>query len=227
MAQVSSVYNGHTNGLHTILSTGDGQYTCVDHQHGSPIKMTLTTTASMSPAHASTPLPNNTPIEIVSSGFDVVVGKTSVQAPTQIDFLVEPWAMSLSHTIHFHLVFLPGHIVSSMVDRQCMTLCPSQFSFENDRIIVQYTDRKNAKHTESVLCRYLAPYSPQKGGGRVVFIEGARTGSICNVKKAKHAEGTLDLVTSKQELIVKQDRRTCCGVEAHIELCRCTTFLPL
>ena len=135
--------------------------------------------------------------------------------------------MSLSHTNYFQLVFLPGHIVGSMVDHQCMTLCPSQFSLENDRITVQYTDRKNAKHTESIFCRHLAPYSPQKGGGSVVFIRGARAGLVCSVKKAKCAEGTLDLVTTEQELILKQDRHICCGVELHVESCHCNTFLPL
>ena len=126
--------------------------------------------------------------------------------------------MLLSHMTHFHLVFLPGHIIGSMVNHQSMTLCPSQFSFENDCIIIWYTDRKNAKHTESILCQYLALYSPQKGGGRVVFIKGARTGSVCNVKKTKCAEGTLDLVTSEQELIVKQDRCTV-AVWKHILSC--------
>ena len=109
MAQVSYVSNGHTNGLHTILSARDGQYTCVDRQHGSPIKMTLATTASTStarasiplPTHALTPLPDDTPMEMISSRFDVVPGETSVRAPTQIDFLAEPWVMSLSHTNHF------------------------------------------------------------------------------------------------------------------------------
>lgn len=33
--------------IHTIISAGDGQHTCANHQHGSPIKMTLTTTAPM------------------------------------------------------------------------------------------------------------------------------------------------------------------------------------
>ena len=78
MAQVSYVSNGPTNGLHTILSARDGQYTCVDCQHGLPIKMTLATTASMSTAHMSTPLPNDTPTDMVLSRFDVVPGKTSV-----------------------------------------------------------------------------------------------------------------------------------------------------
>ena len=118
MTQVSYVSNGHTNSLHTILSARDGQYTCVDRQHSSPIKMTLATTASTSTACALTPLPDDTPMEMISSRFNVVPGETSVRAPTQIDFLVEPWAMSLSHTNHFQLVFLLGHIVSSMIDCQ-------------------------------------------------------------------------------------------------------------
>ena len=67
-------------------------------------------------------------------------------------------------------------------------------------------------------------YSPQKVGGSVVFIRGARTGLVCSVKKAKCAEGTLDLVTTEQELILKQDRHICCGVEPHVKLCRCNTF---
>ena len=125
----------------------------------------------------------------------------------QIDFLAQPWAMSLSHMHHFQLVFLLRHIVSSMVNCQCMMLCPSQFSLTNDHITIQYTDCKNAKHTESILCRYLVLYSPQKGGGSVMFIKGARAGSVCSVKKAKRAQGTLDLITIKQELIRGQDRQ--------------------
>ena len=44
---VSSVSNGQANGIHTVISAGDGQHTYANHQHGSPIKMTLTTTAPM------------------------------------------------------------------------------------------------------------------------------------------------------------------------------------
>ena len=127
--------------------------------------------------------------------------------------------ISLSHTNHFQLVFLPGHIVGSMVNHQSMTLCPSQFSFENDCITIQYMDCKNTKHTESVLCQHLALYSPQEEGGSVMFIEGARAGLVCSVKKAKCAEGMLDLVIIEWELIMKQDRHICCGVEAHVALC--------
>ena len=57
-----------------------------------------------------------------------------------------------------------------IVDRQCMTLCPSQFSFENDCITIQYMDCKIAKHAESILCQYLALYSPQKGGGCWIWL---------------------------------------------------------
>ena len=114
-----------------------------------------------------------------------------------------------------------------MVNRQCMMVCPSQFSFENDHITIQYMDHKDAKHTESIVCQHLVPYSPQKGGGSVMFIKGARAGVVCSVKKAKCTEGTLDLVTIKWELIMKEDRHICCGVEAHVELCRCSTFPPL
>lgn len=165
--------------------------------------------------------------DAVVSGLDVVPGESTAREPTQIDFLAEPWAASLSRTNHFLLIFLPGHTVGSMVDRQCMTLCPSQFSLQNDRIAVQYVDRKHTKHTESVRCQHLAPYSPQKGGGSVVFIKGARTGSVCSVKKAKRVEGTLDLVTIEQDHISKEDRHNCCGIEAHVDPCRCSTFPPL
>ena len=88
-------------------------------------------------------------------------------------------------------------------------------------------DHKNAKHTESVFCQHLTPYPPQQGGGCVVFIRGARAGLVCSVKKAKHTEGTLDLVTIEQELILKQDRHIYCGVEPHVKLCHCNTFPPL
>ena len=70
----------------------------------------------------------------------------------QIDFLAELWVMSLSHMTHFQLVSLQGYIVGAMVDCQCMMLCPSQFSFENNHIIVQSTDWKNTKCTKSILC---------------------------------------------------------------------------
>ena len=63
---------------------------------------------------------------------------------------------------------------------QCMMLCPSEFSFENDCITIQYTDYKNTKHTESVFCRNLALYSPQKGDGGVAFIKGVRAGWCCH-----------------------------------------------
>ena len=189
--------------------------------------MALTTTISASTICMATPLPDDTPVETVPSGFNVVPGETSVWEPMQINFLAELWVMLLSHMHYFQLVFLPGHIVSSMVDHQCMMLCPSQFSLTNDCITVQYMDRKNAKHTESILCQYLVPHSPQKGGGSVVFIKGARAGSVFSVKKAKHAQGTLDLITIEQELIRGQDIHICCSVERHVESCCCITFPPL
>ena len=64
-------------------------------------------------------------------------------------------------------------------------------------------------------------------GVEVMFIEGARASLVCGVKKAKRAEGTLDLVTIEQELIRKQDRHICCGVEVHVGSCRCISFPPL
>ena len=188
--------------------------------------MTVTTTPSVSTTRAVT-LHNDTATETAPSDFDVVPGESSIREPTRIDFLAKVWATSLSHSHHFHLKFLPGHIVGSMVDCQCMTICPSGFSFGNDRITVKYTDRKNNKHTESVLCRNLAPFSPQKGGGFIMFTKGERAGIVCSVKKAKRSEGTLDLVNMEQEMIRKQDRHICCSVEAHAESCRCSTFPPL
>ena len=146
--------------------------------------MTVTTTPSASTAHVVTPLPDDTATETAPSGFDVVPGESSIREPTQIDFLVKAWATSLSRSHHFHLKFLPGHIVSSMVNRQCMTICPSGFSFSNDRITVKYTDQKNNKHTESILCQNLAPFSPQKGGGFIMFTEGERAGTVCSALKA-------------------------------------------
>ena len=49
-----------------------------------------------------------------------------------------------------------------------------------------------------------------------MFIKGARARLVFSVKKAKHTEGTLDLITIEQELILKQDRHICCGVEPHV-----------
>ena len=60
-----------------------------------------------------------------------------------------------------------------------------------------------------------------------MFIGGARARLVCSVKKAKHTEGPLDLVTIEQELILKQDRHICCGVESHVKSSCCNTFLPL
>ena len=188
--------------------------------------MTVATTPSMSTTHTVTPLPNDTATETAPSGFDVVPGKSSIREPTRIDFLAKAWATSLSCSHHFHLKFLPGHIVGSMVNHQCMTMCPFGFSFSNDHITVKYTDQKNDKHTEFILCWNLAPFSPQKGGGFIVFTKGERAGTVCSVKKAKRSEGTLDLVNMEQEMIRKQDRHICCSVEAHAESCHCSTFPP-
>lgn len=191
--------------------------------------MTIAIAPSKSPARSPvrtpTPPPDDILPETAPSGFVVDAGESSIREPTGIDFLAEAWAMQMSDSHHFQLTFLPGYIVGSMVDRQCMTVCPSGFSLGGDRITVKYTDRKNDKHTESVLCRYLGPFGPQKSGGKVVFTQGARVGEVCGVKKANRAAGTLDLITTRQEIIKKQARRICCGVEVHCDgSCRCINF---
>ena len=160
------------------------------------------------------------------SGFDVVPGETSLRDPTSIDFLAQPWAMSLSHLHHFQLIFLPGHVVGAMIDRTCMTVCPSGFAINNDRITVMYTDKFGKPNTEFVLCRHLAPYLPQKRNVKVVLLRGPKMGAICDVKKAKRVECIYDL-TIQQEQLKKQEMKNCCGVVPHANDCRCSIFPPL
>jgi len=188
--------------------------------------MTYGIKASTSAEHSATPPPDDIPMETTPSGFDVVPGEASLREPTPIDFLMEPWAMSLSRSHHFQLIFLPGHIVGAMIDRTCTTICPSGFAVNNDKITVMYTDKFGRPHTESVLCRHLAPYSPQKRNVNVVILRGPKMGDICHVKKAKRVERIYDLETPQREQLKKQEMKNCCGVEAHVNDCRCSTFPP-
>lgn len=161
------------------------------------------------------------------SGFDVVPGEASIREPTPIDFLADPWAKSFSLSHHFQLIFLPGHDVAAMIDRTCMTVCPSGFVTDNDRITVMYTDKFGRRHTECVLCRHLAPYLPQKRNVNVVLLLGPKVGEVCHVKTAKRVQRTYDLTTSQQEQLKTQEMKSCCGVEVHIDGCRCIGFPSL
>ena len=189
--------------------------------------MTHGITAPTSTKRPATPLPDDIPVDSTPSGFDVVPGESSLREPTRIDFLAHPWAMSLSHSHHFQLVFLPGHIVGAMIGRTCMTICPSGFAINNNLITVMYTDKFGRPQTESVLCRHLAPYLPQKRNVNVVLLSGPKMGDVCHVNKAKRVARIYDLTTLRQERLNKQDMGNCCGVEAHANSCRCSTFPSL
>ena len=150
-----------------FFSSGrDGQYTCINHQHSLPLKITHTiniSTALTFTERFTTPLPDDIPTESTPSGFDVVPGETSFsREPTAIDFLAEAWAKSLSLSHHFWLVFLTGHIDSAMIGHTCMTICPSGFATINDKITIMYTNKFGWPHTESILCHHLALHSPKK-----------------------------------------------------------------
>ena len=107
--------------------------------------------------------------------------------------------MSLSHSHHFQLIFLPGHIVGAMIGRTCMTICPSGFAINNNLITVMYTDKFGRPQTESVLCRHLAPYLPQKRNVNVVLLSGPKMGDVCHVNKAKRVARIYNLTTLQQE----------------------------
>ena len=100
----------------------------------------------------------------------LITGEMSLRDPTPVDFLAQPWVMSLSHLHHFQLIFLPGHIVGAMIDHTCMTVCPSGFAINNDRITVMYTDKFGKPNTESVLCHHLALYLPQKCNVNIILL---------------------------------------------------------
>ena len=127
--------------------------------------------------------------------------------------------MSLLHSHHFQLVFLPGHIVGAVIDCICMTISPSGFAINNDQITVMYTDKCGQPHTESVLCCHLALYSLQKHNVNVVLLRGPKIGNVCHVKKAKRVECIYDLETPQQEQLKKQEMKDCCGVEVHVNNC--------
>ena len=97
--------------------------------------------ASTSAEHPATPPLDDIPMETTLLGFDIVPGETSLREPTPIDFLAEPWAMSLLCSHHFQLIFLPGHNVGAMIDCMCATICPSGFAINNNKITVMYTNK--------------------------------------------------------------------------------------
>ena len=168
---------------------------CVDCQHSVPVKITHGINALTSAEHPATPPPDDTPVDSTPSGFDVVPSEMSLRDPTPVDFLVQPWAMSLSHSHHFQLIFLPSHVVGAMIDCTCMTVCPSGFAINNDRITIMYTNKFGKPNTESILCRYLAPYLPQKHNVNIILLRGLKMGNIWHVKKAKRVERIYDLMT--------------------------------
>ena len=158
----------------------------------------------------------------------LITGEMSLRDPTTVDFLARPWVMSLSHLHHFQLIFLPGHIVSAMIDHTCMTVCPSGFAINNDRITVMYTDKFGKPNTESVLCHHLALYLPQKCNVNIILLRGLKMGNICHVKKAKRVEHIYNLMTLQQEQLKRVEMKNCCGVKAHaLNDCHCSTFFPL
>ena len=202
----------------------------MDCQHGVPVKITHGINALTSTEHPATPPPNDIPVDSTLSGFDVVLGETSLRDPTPVDFLVQPWAMSLSHLHHFWLIFLLSHIVSAMIDHTWMTVCPSGFAINNDRITVMYTNKFGKPNTESILCRHLALYLPQKCNVNVnvILLRGLKMGNVCHVKKAKRVEHIYDLTTLQQEQLKRVEMKNCCGVKAHaLNDCHCSTFFPL
>ena len=215
-----------------FFSSGrDGQYTCINHQHSLPLKITHTiniSTALTFTEHFTTPLPDDIPTESTPSGFDVVPGETSFsREPTAIDFLAEAWAKSLSLSHHFWLVFLTGHIDSAMIGHTCMTICPSGFATINNKITVMYTNKFGQPHTESILCRHLAPHSLKKCNVNIIILRGSKVGVICHVKKAESVKHTYNLMTPQQEQLKKQEMKDHCGVEAHANNCQCSIFCPL
>ena len=134
----------------------------------------VTTIASSVHSCSATPLPIDPPVgSAATSGFDVIPGEASKCLPTAINFLAQSW--------------LPGHPVSSLVDHQCMTVCPLDFSLIKETITVMFSNKNAHKHIDTALCRHLTCFTPKKSQVYVAVLRGPRMGQVCKIDKVYRA----------------------------------------
>ena len=199
---------------------------CVDLQHGSQKTKVVATGSSVPPSRSVTPLPTDTPVgSAATSGFDVIPGEASERSPTTINFLTQPWAATLSQSHHFQFTFLPRHPVGSLVDRQCMTVRPSDFSLVKETITVMFSDKNANNHIDTVLCRNLTRFTPKKSQVFVVVLRGPRMGQVCNLKKVYRAKQMYSLKPEQGEEF-EESWLNCCAVQPHEDgKCPCAKYL--
>ena len=109
-----------------------------------------------------------------TSGFNVIPGEASKCSPTTIEFLTQPWAVTLSQSHHFQFTFLPGHCIGSLVDHQCMTVCPLNFSLIKEAITIMFSDKNAHKHIDTALCHHLMHFTLKKSQVYVAVLLGPR-----------------------------------------------------
>lgn len=187
----------------------------------------LVTTRSSVPSRSATPLPTEPPVESAApSVFDVIPGEASERSSTAIDFLAQPWVATLSQSHHFQFTFLPGHPVGPLVDRQCMTVRPSDFSLIKETITVMFTDKNARNHIDTVLCRHLTRFTPKKSRVYVVVLHGPRMGQVCEVKKVHRSKQIYGLKL-EQGGEFQESWLNCCAVQPHEDgKCLCVKYLP-
>ena len=199
---------------------------CVDLQHGSQKMKVVATGSSVPPSCSITPLSTDTPAgSAATSGFDVIPGEASECLPITIDFLAQPWAATLSQSHHFQFTFLSHHPISSLVDCQCMTIRPSNFSLVKETITDMFSDNTANNHINTVLCHNLTWFTPKKSQVFIVVLHGPRMGQVCNLKKVYRAKQMYSLKPEQGEEF-KESWLNCCAIQPHKDgKCPCAKYL--
>lgn len=189
--------------------------------------MEMVATGSSVPNRSTTPLPTDLPVEgATHSGFDVILGEASECSPTTIDFLTQPWVAVLSQSYHFQFTFIPGHPVSSMIDWQCMTVCPSGFSLLKETITVMFTNKNAHNHIDTALSRHLTCFTQRKSHVYVAVLCGPRIGQVYGIKKVNRAKKMYTLEPEEGEEF-QESWLNCCAVQPHEDRCYCAKYSPV
>ena len=177
-------------------------------------------------SRSTTPLPTDPPAgSAATSGFDVIPGEASKCLPTTIDFLTQSWAVTLSQSHHFQFTFLPSHPISSLVDHQCMTVCPLDFSLVKETITVMFSNKNAHKHIDTALCRHLTCFTPKKSQVYVAVLRGPRMGQVCKINKVYRAKKVYSLKLEQGEAF-EEDWLNCCTIQPHEDRkCPCAKYL--
>ena len=175
---------------------------------------------------SATPLPTDPPVgSAATSGFNVILGEGSKSSPTAIDFLTQSWAVTLSQSHHFQFTLLPGHPIGYLVDHQCMTVHPLDFSLVKETITVMFSDKNAHKHINTALCQHLTCFTPKKSQVYVAVLRGPRMGQVCKMNKVYSAKQVYSLKLEQGEEF-KEDWLNCCTVQPHKDRkCPCAKYL--